>query len=171
LGGEKDPVSITADWTTVSDRHIDGVCIREVRNVPTGYGHLTELFRADWDLGSSTVGQVFQSVLLPGRVSAWHAHGETTDRLFVSDGQMLVVLYDARPDSPTHSTLMTVRTSILRPQLIVVPPRIWHGIKNTGNEPATLINAVDIAYRHDGPDHYRLPETTDQIPFDISTAT
>jgi dTDP-4-dehydrorhamnose 3,5-epimerase len=167
LGGERDPVSITADWTPVSMPRIDGVEIREVRNVPTGYGHLTELFRADWGLDPASVGQVFQSVLEPGRLSAWHAHGETTDRLFVSSGLMLIVLFDARPESPTHGRVMVLRASIQRPQLVVVPPRVWHGVKNIGSTPATLVNIVDVAYRYDGPDHNRLPEDSDRIPFDI----
>ena len=170
LGGERDAVSITADWAPVSSASIDGVEFREVRNVPTPYGHLTELYRRDWGFDPSTVGQVFQSVLLPGRMSAWHAHGETTDRLFVSAGAMLVALFDGRDGSPTRGQLVVTRLSILRPQLVIVPPRVWHGVKNVGAEPACLMNMVDIAYQYEGPDHYRLPPDSPAIPFDIVTA-
>lgn len=171
LDGEPDKVSITADWTAVGLRRIAGVEVHEVRNVPTGYGHLTELFRSEWVSGTKDVSQVFQSVLQPGGTSAWHAHAVTTDRLFVSFGQMLIVLYDAREGSATHGTLMTVRASNLRPQLVVVPPQVWHGVKNTGSEVAILTNIVDIAYRYEGPDHFRMAQHSDKIPFDISSAT
>lgn len=167
LGGTRDSVSITADWTPVSTPRIEGMEIHEVRNVPTGYGHLTELFRVDWGLEPSAVGQVFQSVLMPGRLSAWHAHAETTDRLFVSSGLMLIALFDARTGSASSGRLTVMRTSHLRPQLVVVPPQVWHGVKNIGSDPATLVNIVDVGYQYDDPDHYRLPEDTDRIPFDI----
>ena len=81
-----------------------------------------------------------------------------------------MALYDAREASPTRGQLQVVRSSILRPQLVVVPPRVWHGVKNVGNEAATLVNMVDLAYRYEGPDHYRLPPDASSIPFDIVAA-
>jgi hypothetical protein len=75
-GATKDQQSITADWT-VPQRLIDGVAVKEVRNVPKDSGLLTEVFRRDWDLGDTTVDQVFQVTLFPGAISAWHTHRHT----------------------------------------------------------------------------------------------
>jgi dTDP-4-dehydrorhamnose 3,5-epimerase len=170
LGGVRDGVSITADWQLVDGATIAGVAIREVRNVPTGYGHLTELYRQDWGLGIEGVGQVFMSNLAPGRLSAWHAHEITTDRLFVTSGAMLIVLFDGRPDSLTLGTTLAIRSSHLRPQLVTVPPKVWHGIKNVGDVTAAMVNIVDHAYDYEGPDHFRLPPDSPLIPFDIAAA-
>ncbi len=164
-------MSITADWAPVDRVLIDGVSVTEMRNVPAQYGYLTEIYRTDWGLEPGVVDQVFQSVLLPGGLSAWHAHGQTTDRLFACSGQILAVLHDERPGSPTRGLMNVLRLGILRPALVVVPPRVWHGVKNVSDGQAILLNLVDSAYRYEGPDHYRLPPDSDRIPFDILGAT
>lgn len=164
-GTVQDEQSITSEWALVNQRLIDGVVLREVKNVPTGYGYLTELFRMDWGLDSFGVDQVFQAVMDPGAVSAWHAHAVTTDRLFAAYGRLLVVLYDAREDSPTYGVVNKFRVGTVRPGMLVVPPKVWHGVKNIASTPSILVNVVDHAYRYEGPDHYRLPQETNRIPF------
>jgi dTDP-4-dehydrorhamnose 3,5-epimerase len=167
-GTTRDTQSITRDWQLIGQDLIHGVVVREVANVMTGYGRLTEIYRTEWD--GSPVGQVFQSVLNPGGISAWHAHGETLDRLFINMGGMLVALYDARADSPTFGTLNVLRFGEHRPALVNVPPRVWHGVKNIGPAPAALVNVVDVGYAYEHPDHYRLPEDSPEVPFDIADA-
>jgi dTDP-4-dehydrorhamnose 3,5-epimerase len=111
------------------------------------------------------VDQVFQTRLgEPGGVSARHAHGHTTDRLFVTEGLMRIVLYDARTGSRTHGHLIERRFGLVRPALAVVPPGVWHGIQNLASTPSVVLNLVDRAYDYDDPDHRRLPPHTEQIP-------
>jgi len=165
-GTAQDEQSITKDWQLVGQDLIDGVLVREVVNVQRTFGYLVELYRADWGLDEFGVDQVFQSILEPGGLSAWHAHAVTTDRLFINFGRMRIALYDARDDSPTFGKVNTFIYGAHRPALVVVPPRVWHGVQavdKTG--PSSLINIVDHAYLYDKPDHYRLPEDTDQIPY------
>lgn len=164
-GAVKDPQTITARWTPSAMRLIAGVAIREVLHVPKSNGYLTEIFRRDWPEAHGEVDQIFQVVLDPGAVSAWHAHAETTDRLFVSHGLMRIVLYDARPDSQTHGAINELRFGTIRPALIHVPPRVWHGVQNVSQGPAILINAVDRAYDYESPDHWRAPADSPEIPF------
>ena len=166
-GSAKDPRSITSDWTPLQEL-IDGVKLREVRNVPKENGLLTEVFRADWALDAGGVGQVFQVVLAPGGLSAWHAHQFTTDRLFASHGLVKVVLFDARTRSPTHGRLNEFRVGLLRPTLIVVPPGVWHGVQNISREPGCLLNMPDRAYSYDDPDHWRLPPDSPEIPYSFA---
>ena len=45
-GATRDRQSITRDWMPLQ-RLIDGVVVREVRNVPKDNGYLTEIWRAD----------------------------------------------------------------------------------------------------------------------------
>ena len=101
-GAAKDGQSITCDWTPLL-RLIDGVHVREVKNVPKGNGVLTEVFRTDWKLDEGVIQQVFQTTILPGGLSAWHTHQHTTDRLFVSLGMLTIVLYDGRERSATSA--------------------------------------------------------------------
>lgn len=164
-GNRKDRQSITRDWQPAAMQLIFGVGVREVRNVPKNNGILTELYRKDWGLDDLPVEQVFQVRLNPGALSAWHAHGATTDRLFASAGLILIALYDARQESPTYRQINEFRCGQARPMLITVPPGVWHGVCNIGHEPAALINLVDRAYAYEDPDHWRVePDATD-VPY------
>lgn len=164
-GATKLRQSITSDWVFTDQQLIEGVSVKEIKNVLTEDGWLTEIFRTDWGLGPAPVAQVFQKTMQPHSVSAWHAHGETTDRLFVARGVMKVVLYDDREGSSSHGVVNEFWAGELRPYLIVVPPRVWHGIKNLGSKIASILNLVDRAYSYDSPDHWRLPHDTSRIPY------
>ena len=163
-GARKDGQSVRPDWLP-AQKTIDGVRIREVRNVQKGGGLLTEIFRADWCVDDGDVEQVFQVALGPGEVSAWHAHQRTLDRLFVSRGAVRIVLYDARTASSTHAQVNEFRFGEHRPALLVVPPGVWHGVENLRREPSVVLNLVDHAYSYGDPDHWRLPVDSPRIPF------
>lgn len=165
LKAQKDSQSITADWVPVASNFIDGVQIKEVKNVLKNNGFLTEIYRSDWHLDDFPVGQIFQVSLYPGGLSAWHAHQYTTDRLFVNQGTIKVVLYDGREESPTFGQINEFRSGIERPMLIIVPPGVWHGVYNYGSSIASLLNIVDQAYVYEDPDHWRLPGDTSEIPY------
>lgn len=164
-GAKQDAQSITASWQRAKTTLIDGVDVREISNVPKQDGWLTEVFRADWFGGEATIDQVFQVVLNPGAISAWHAHANTIDRLFVSFGMMRVVLYDNREGSPTRGVVNELRIGSLRPALIVVPARVWHGLQNIGTTAGIVLNLVDRAYEYEDPDHWRVAADSAEIPF------
>jgi dTDP-4-dehydrorhamnose 3,5-epimerase len=163
-GAIRDRQTITAQWDPADQQLIDGVQVRQVVNVPKQNGYLTEMFRTDWDIGPP-VDQVFQVMLVAGGISAWHAHESTFDRLFVASGVVRVVLYDSRSNSPTHGVINDFRFGAVRPALVLVPPRVWHGVMNIGGTPAALMNMPDRAYHYEHPDHWRLPGDSPEIPF------
>lgn len=162
---KQDRQSITKDWQSTEQSLIEGVRIKEVLNVPKENGYLTELFRRDWGLDDLPVDQVFQVTLFPKAVSAWHAHEKTTDRLFVTEGIIKIVLYDGRRESKTYQTVNVFKTGAIRPMLVLIPPQVWHGVQNLGNESGRILNLVDRAYRYESPDHWRLPSDTADIPY------
>ena len=160
-GAERDGQSVTPKWDSVGNHLIPGVKVFETRNVLTGYGRLVEIYREDWGLDDDPVRQVYQSTLNPGEGSAWHAHGDTRDRLFVNAGTMRIVLYDSQSRVVNAFTL-----GEHRPGLVVIPQGVWHGILNVGHGPASVINLVSHAYDYEEPDHWRLPADTDKIACD-----
>lgn len=164
-GTVKDRQSITSDWEFTNKKLISGVVVREVKHVPKGNGSLTEIYRRDWATDDLPVDQVFQVALVPGGISAWHTHEVTTDRLFVNHGLIRIVLYDAREDSSTYGVLNEFKLGTIRPGLVVVPPKVWHGIQNISESPSLLLNMVDRAYRYEDPDHWRLPQDSPLIPY------
>ena len=168
FSGIKDKQSTHPNWTLASGANIDGVMLKQITNVLTDDGTLTEIYRRDWALDDLPVAQVFQKVMSPGGISAWHAHRQATDRLFCGYGRIKVVLYDARKQSPTLGQLSVHRLALERPALLVVPPGIWHGVQAVSDTPAIVINAVDIAYAYEDPDHWRLPLNAPEIPFQFT---
>ncbi|WP_439814327.1 dTDP-4-dehydrorhamnose 3,5-epimerase family protein [Zavarzinia sp. CC-PAN008] len=164
ITGVRDTQSVTPDWQVVDQPAIDGVAVRAVGNVLGDQGWLTEVWRQDWDDGHA-VGQVFQKVLAPGGLSAWHAHAQTVDRLACAYGRIKLVLFDARSGSPSAGAVAVLRLGQERPATVLVPPGVWHGVQSIGDGPAILVNVVDRAYSYQAPDHYRLPPDTDQIPY------
>ena len=165
-GATKDKQSITADWKRTPSELIDGVRVIEIANVVKDNGHLTEIFRASW-VGetASRVEQVFQAVLNRGAISAWHAHEKTNDRLFVSFGTARIVLYDDREESPTRGMINEFRFGTIRPALIIVPTRVWHGLQNIDDGVTIVLKLVDRAYEYEDPDHWRVPFDSAAIPF------
>lgn len=164
-GSRRDEARIDADWRALPRPLIDGVTWRETAQVSTGYGRLVELFRGDWDAARRGVDQVFASHLEAGRISAWHAHEHTLDRIAVAQGTLQLVLYDLRPGSPTHGLLNEFLLSEWRPGTVTIPPRVWHGVRNPGPGRTLLVNVVDRAYDYGAPDHWRLPVDSTAIPF------
>lgn len=165
LPGRKDPQLVDADWQPTDLQRIEGVQIRAITNILGDRSRLTEIWRQDWRLDDRPVEQVFQSVLEPGALSAWHAHATTLDRLFCAYGRIKVVLYDARVDSPTQGHLIELRLGEERPLLVTVPAGVWHGVQCLGSRTAILVNLVDRAYAYEDPDHWRLPADCTDIPY------
>jgi dTDP-4-dehydrorhamnose 3,5-epimerase len=164
-GATRDAQSVTSDWMPTQSPAIHDVTIVESRWVNKGNGRLVELFRGDWFAQPVTVDQIFHVVLNGHRVSAWHVHEETTDRLFIAGGHARIVLYDTRSSSPSYGRIMEILLTEHRPQLVIVPPGIWHGVENVDDQPATIVNMPDRAYNYEDPDHWRLPADTTEIPY------
>ena len=164
-GAQKDSQQIDEDWRKPGAA-IDGVSVREVLHVPRDHGVITEIFRPEWDPTGLPVVQIYQSRLFPGALGAWSCHQRTTDRLFVNQGHLKIVLYDGREDSKTKGLLMELHAGDVRPSLLVVPPGIWHGLQNLGVSDALILNCPSEAYNYSDPDHYRLPYDTSEIPYE-----
>ena len=154
---------MTADWT-IERRLIDGVTLREVRNIVTGNGVTTEVHREDWGIVGD-VEQIIHVRLRGNAISAWHMHDRKTDHVFTVTGHLRAVLYDDREGSPTRGGLDVLHLGLERPTLLVVPPGVWHGIQNLDGTPSTFVNYFDEQYAYDNPDDWRLPPDTDEIPY------
>jgi dTDP-4-dehydrorhamnose 3,5-epimerase len=171
-GAQKDVQQVSEDWQKLA-KTIDGVSVHEVRHVPRDHGVITEIFRPEWDPTGLPVVHIYQSRLFPGALGAWSCHARSTDRLFVNQGHLKIVLYDAREDSKTKGLLMELIAGDVRPCLLVLPPGVWHGLQNLGNVDALVLNCPTAAYNYRDPDHYRLPHDSVEIPYawSVSEAT
>jgi len=167
-GAKKDQQLVTKDWQKLQDP-IVGVHSREVLHVLRDHGVITELFRPEWDVTGMPVVHAYQSRLFPGAIGAWSCHAKSTDRLFVNQGHLKVVLYDGRNDSPTYQHVNEFYVGDARPTFLVIPVGVWHGLQNLGATDALVLNFPTMAYRYEDPDHYRLPYDTPEIPYSWTT--
>jgi dTDP-4-dehydrorhamnose 3,5-epimerase len=162
--GKKDAAHINSDWV-IDRRLIDGVAVREVRSVVTANSITTEISRADWDVIDGKVEQVLHVSMRGSAISAWHQHRTRWDYIFTISGHLRVVLYDPREESPTRGQVDVFHLSPQRPQLMSVPPWVWHGVQNLSHDPSSFVNLFNEPYNYEDPDEWRLPPDTDQIPY------
>jgi len=160
----KDRAHINADWV-LDRRLIDGVSLREVRSVVTANGVTTEVCRADWGVVDGHIEQTLFVSLRGRAVSAWHQHRRRWDYLMAVGGHLTVVLFDPRPESPTHGQLDVFHLSPQRPQLLAIPPWVWHGVQNRSSEQSSFINLFNALYDYADPDEWRLPAENALIPY------
>lgn len=162
--GAKDAAHIDRDWV-VARRLIEGVKVREVRNIVTANGITTELYRPDWGVVPGTVQQVIHVALRGQAISAWHQHRHRWDFLFVVGGHFRIVLFDPRDGSPTRGQVDVFHLSPARPMLLAVPPWVWHGVQNLSTDVSCFVNMFDRPYEYSDPDEWRLPPDSPDVPY------
>ncbi len=144
---------------------IDGVDVREHKNLVTKNGITTEIHRADWGFVEGSINHIIFVEIRAGVVSAWHMHEIRTDYIFVISGAIRIVLFDDREASATHGNLNVFNSSMMRPTVYKIPPGVWHGFKNLDNQPGGFLNFSDHAYNYAEPDEWRLPADSQSIPY------
>lgn len=133
-------------------------------------GSVTELYDPRWNWHPEPLVFSYMFTIRPGVVKGWGLHKLHEDRYFVIRGEMELVMYDPRPDSPTFGMISKVYLSAARPRLFNVPRFVWHADRNIGSDELMVINFPTIQYDHSNPDKYRLPLDTDLIPYDFGDA-
>ena len=164
MGATKDGHHVSEDWTLLRDG-IAGVKLREIPNLVTRNGVVTEVFREGWGVVDAPIEQMIYVAMRGGALSAWHMHERKTDHLMVVRGAFKVVLFDGREDSPTHRRIEVFHLSPMRPTLAVIPPRVWHGLQNVETSESAFVNFFDRQYDHEDPDDWRLEPDCEEIPY------
>lgn len=123
---------------------INDVELLDLAVIPTDGGPVMHMMRPASPLFGE-IGEVYFSEVEPGCVKAWKCHTRQTQRFAVPVGQLKIVLYDDRPESPTRGRIMEVLLG--RPDnyaLLQIPPRVWYGFTAAGSVPAVICNCPDI---------------------------
>ena len=117
-------------------------------------GFLMEVLRNDENL-LSKFGQSNMTVAYKGTIKGFHHHEKQDDLWFAATGKIMVVLYDARKDSPTYKETQVLYAGQDDYKLIVIPVGVIHGYKVLSDEPAILIYYTTEAYDPKNPDEKR----------------
>jgi len=158
--------SVYADGT-LRAQIIDGLNIKRLRPVEDHRGHIVEMFSEAWGMTQHSVPYAYHVTLRSGSIRAWLVHKEQEDRIFISRGTLLWAFFDDRVDSKTRNLLNVFTFSEENRALFIIPPGVYHGVKNIGEQASVFINMPSKPYNHSDPDKYRLPLKNDLIPFDF----
>jgi dTDP-4-dehydrorhamnose 3,5-epimerase len=133
-------------------------------------GSVVEIFDARWNWHPAPIEFVYSFTIRPGMVKGWGLHQHHDDRYFLLSGEMELVMYDVRPDSPTCGEVSKVYLSERRPQIVNIPAFVWHADRNIGTSEAIVVNFPTQPYNHAAPDKLKLPIDTPLIPHSFGQA-
>ncbi len=142
-----------------------GVHFHDVQTHGDARGEVFEIFDLRWGLLSEPCTFAYAFTIRPGMIKGWSLHEKTEDRYFVMFGEMELVLYDERPQSPTLGLVARVVLSSYRRRIMNIPPGIWHADRNLGSSDVIAVNFKTVPFDHTDPDKLRLPLDNDRIPF------
>ena len=156
--------SVTSEGERV-DPLIDGVVVRQATTHPDERGTVCEVYNPAWGLSSEPLVYVYQITIRPHQVKGFVLHRTYSDRLFFSFGTVKVVLYDDREGSSTRGMLNELHFGDHNRAHLVIPPGVWHAMKNVGTTDVIFVNCPTKPYNHEDPDKWALPPDSDQIPY------
>jgi dTDP-4-dehydrorhamnose 3,5-epimerase len=131
-------------------------------------GTLMEAVNFDHPFWEEPVVHAYTFTVAPRRIKGWGMHKLQTDRYVVLTGQLRVVLYDGRPDSPTFHQFAEFSFADETPGFLRIPAGVWHADQNVGEAPCRVINFPTRAFDPDAPDKYRIDPASGEIPFDFT---
>ncbi|MBL9053518.1 MAG: dTDP-4-dehydrorhamnose 3,5-epimerase family protein [Tabrizicola sp.] len=143
---------------------IEGVTLHRLEAKADGRGNLVVLM-------SDRFGENFQAphiylvTAAPRSVRAWVYHKRQHDRLAFTMGKLRAILYDLRPDSPTHGVINEIDAGAENQIMLTIPPFVVHAVQNPGDEAAFFVNMPTRAYDPANPDKSRVPADHPGIPY------
>jgi dTDP-4-dehydrorhamnose 3,5-epimerase len=166
----RDQPTVAADGTELGALP-HGVRLRDLITHTDDRGTLFELYDLRWGFHEAPLVYSYVATMRPGVTKGWALHEKHDDRYTLLFGDLEVVLYDAREDSPTHGLVAKVVLSEHRRRLLCIPTGIWHADRNIGDRDAVIVNFPTFPYEHEDPDKFRLPLDTPLIPYTFPEGT
>lgn len=141
-----------------------GAKLRDLVTHVDDRGTLFEAYDCRWGWHDAPLVYAYFLTIRPGITKGWGYHEDHDDRYCIVSGEVEVVLYDDRPESPTRGLVSQVALSHYRRQLLCIPARVWHADRNLGTTDVLMVNFPTRPYDHAHPDKYKLPLNNDVIP-------
>jgi dTDP-4-dehydrorhamnose 3,5-epimerase len=79
-------------------------------------------------------------------------------------GNIKLVLYDDRKNSPSKGEIMELFIGPDNYKLITIPPKVWNGFKCIGNKTSIVANCATISHNPD--EIIRIDPFDNDIPYD-----
>ena len=141
---------------------IKDVIIKPLRKIVDERGCVMHMLRRD-DSDFQQFGEIYFSVVYPGVVKAWHLHKEMSLNYAVVKGNIKLVLFDSREDSPTKGELQEIFIGDKNYCLVHVPHGVVNGFKGVGVEEAIVANCS--THPHSKDEIVRIDPLANEIPY------
>ncbi len=142
---------------------IEGVILKEIRNMTSEDGDFSEILRIDEKgdiegFEGFRIRQINRSKMLPGNIKAWHLHYKQDEIQTVNPEDHLIVgLWDVREDSKTKGISVKYILGGGKAHLLYIPKGVAHGYTNVSKKAATILYFVSEQFSLENPDEQRLP--------------
>lgn len=124
---------------------IDGVQITPLKTILDERGMVRHMLK-NTDPHFTQFGEIYFSVIFPDAIKAWHVHRKMELNYAVIMGTIKLVLYDARPESPTYKETQEIFVGEDNYVLIHIPINVVNGFKAVGGEKAIVANCSTIPH-------------------------
>lgn len=135
---------------------IEGVVLTPQKRIETPLGDIYHALKKG-DSTFTTFGEAYFSTVGSQQIKGWKKHKEMVLNIVVPVGQILFVLYDDRPKSPTFGCTQEVVLSKSNYQRLTVPPMVWMAFQGHGEHENMLLNIASIPHN---------PHEAENIPLD-----
>lgn len=146
---------------------IEGVNLEPLAVIPAAGGPVLKMLSPASALlpdFSGGFGEIYFSMVEKDEIKAWKRHKLQTQLFAVPVGQIKIVLFDSRGDSPTKGAIFETELGLpYNYKLLQIPPGIWYGFANIGEKTALICNCANIP--HDPREGERLPRDSGEIPW------
>lgn len=120
---------------------IQGVKVAPLKVFSDERGEVRHMMKCT-DTVFSKFGEVYFSIVLPGKVKAWRRNKKTTVNYAVVEGNIKLVLYDG-------NKMQEIHVGEENYCLVTIPPGIWRGFQAIGNKKAIVADLMDRPYDPD----------------------
>lgn len=142
---------------------VNGVEISPLKQIIDARGAVFHMLKASSDKNLLEIGEVYFSYVKSGVVKAWKKHKIMRQQFAIPAGEIKLVIFDGREDSPTRGNVKEITTGIHKYALIKIPAGVWYGFKGVSTEDAMIVNCA--SHLHDPEEVERLPDNSSLIPY------
>lgn len=141
---------------------LEGVQIHSLKQFHDERGKVMHMLRND-DPHFQSFGEIYFSCVNPGAVKAWHLHSHMALNYAVPFGEIKLVIYDPRPNSPTKGRVQEIIMGDSHYCLVTIPPGTWSGFSGLANGISIVANCSTIP--HDPKEITRAEIVNPHIPY------
>lgn len=115
-----------------------GVLIRKLNIFSNDDGKVMHMMSSDDELFKK-FGEIYFSVIYPGKVKGWHKSNNSAKNYAVIKGNVLLVLYDGKD-------IQEIEIGEDNYCLVQIPSGVWSSFKALGDVPAIIADLTELPY-------------------------